>query len=125
MDSASEFLFGHDVESLSANIPYPPSAAHLNKPSFYDHPSTVFAKAFKEGQSLSVLRSLLGKDWPLLEFWSDKVAPFRKVMDSFTEPLMEAALAKRNLELSKGVDIKDNDENDNLLAHLVRHTQGK
>ena len=125
MDSTTEFLFGHDVESLSANIPYPPSATHLNKPSFYDHPSTVFAKAFGEGQSLTVLRSSLGKDWPLIEFWSDKVAPLRKVMDSFTEPLMEAALAKRNLELSKGVDIKDNDENDNLLAHLVRHTQGK
>ena len=118
-------MFGHDVESLSANIPYPPSAAHLNKPSFYNHPSTIFAKAFTEGQVLTVARSSLGKDWPLLEFWSDKVAPLRKVIDNFTEPLMEAALAKRNLELSKGVDVKDNDENDNLLAHLVRHTQGK
>jgi hypothetical protein len=125
LDSATEFLFGHDVESLSANIPYPPSAAHLNKPSFYNHPSTIFAKAFGEGQSLTVFRSSLGKDWPLLEFWSDKVAPLRKVMDNFTEPLMEAALAKRDLELSKGVNAKDNDEKDNLLAHLVRHTQGK
>ena len=125
MDSATEFLFGHDVESLSANIPYPPSATHLNKPSFYDHPSTVFAKAFGEGQVLSVFRASLGKDWPLFEFWSDKVAPLRTVMDSFTEPLMETALAKRILELSKGVETKDNDENDNLLAHLVRHTQGK
>ena len=125
MDSATEFLFGHDVESLSANIPYPPSAAHLNKSSFYNHPSTIFAKAFGEGQTLTVFRSSLGKDWPLFEFWSDKVAPLRKVMDSFTEPLMEAALAKRDLELSKGVNAKDNDEKDNLLAHLVRHTQGK
>ena len=125
LDSATEFLFGHDVESLSANIPYPPSATHLNKPFFYNHPSTIFAKAFAEGQSLTVLRSSFGKDWPLLEFWSDNVAPLRKIMDNFTEPLMEAALAKRDLELSKGVDVKDNDENDNLLAHLVRHTQGK
>jgi hypothetical protein len=125
LDSATEFLFGHDVESLSANIPYPPSAAHLNKPSFYNHPSTIFAKAFTEGLNLSVFRTSLGKDWPLLEFWSDKVVPLRKVMDSFTEPLIEEAFAKRNLELSKGVDAKDNDENDNLLAHLVRHTQGK
>ena len=123
MDSATEFLFGHDVESLSANIPYPPSAAHLNKSSFYNHPSTIFAKAFGEGQTLTVFRSSLGKDWPLFEFWSDKVAPLRKVMDNFTEPLMEEALAKRNFELSNGVEAKDED-NDNLLAHLVRHTQG-
>ena len=118
-------MFGRDVESLSANIPYPPSVTHLNKPSFYNHPSTIFVKAFSEGQDLSVERLSFGKDWPLLEFWSDKVAPLRKVMDNFMEPLMDEALAKRNFELSKGVDAKDKDENDNLLAHLVRHTQGK
>ena len=125
MDSATEFLFGHDVGSLSANIPYPESAAHLNKPSFYDHPSTIFVKAFTEGQYLTVVRSSLGNDWPLFEFWSDKVAPLRKVMDKFTEPLMEEALARRNLELSEnGADVKD-DGSGTLLAHLVKHTQGK
>ena len=46
-------------------------------------------------------------------------------MDNFIEPLMEEALARRNLEMSKnGVDVKD-DESENLLAHLVKHTQGK
>ena len=124
LDSATEFLFGHDVGSLSANIPYPASAAHLNKPSFYNHPSTIFVKAFTEGQNLTVIRSSLGDDWPLLEFWSDKVAPLRKVMDSFTEPLMEDALARRNHELSQGADVKGDDENGNLLAYLVKHTQG-
>jgi hypothetical protein len=124
LDSASEFLFGHDVGSLSANIPYPASASHLNKPSFYNHPSTIFVKAFTEGQNLTVARSSLGNDWPLFEFWSDKVAPLRKVIDNFTEPLMEDALAKRNLELSKGADAKDDDEKGNLLAYLVKHTQG-
>jgi hypothetical protein len=81
-------------------------------------------KAFTEGQNLTVVRSSLGSDWPLLEFWSDKVAPLRKVMDNFTEPLMEDALAKRNLELSRGADAKDDDENGNLLGYLVKHTQG-
>ena len=39
---------------------------------------------------------------------------------------MEEALAQRNLELSKkGTDTKHDDEKDNLLAHLVKHTQGK
>ena len=80
--------------------------------------------AFTEGQNLTVVRSSLGDDWPLLEFWADKVAPLRKIMDNFTEPLMEDALAKRNFELSKGADAKDDDENANLLAYLVRHTQG-
>ena len=126
MDSATEFLFGHNVGSLSADIPYPVSAIHLNKPSFYNHPSTIFVKAFTEGQNLTAARTSFGNDWPLLEFWFDKVVPLRKVMDNFTEPLMEEALAQRNLELSKkGTDTKHDDEKDNLLAHLVKHTQGK
>jgi hypothetical protein len=125
LDSATEFLFGHDVGSLSANIPYPASATHLNKPSFYNHPSTIFAKALSEGQRVAVDRSALGNDWPLFEFFSDKVAPFRRVMDDFTEPLMEDALEKRNLELAKGTDAKDNVGNGNLLAYLVNHTQGE
>ena len=37
---------------------------------------------------------------------------------------MEEALAKRNLELSKGTDAKDDDEKGNLLEYLVKHTQG-
>jgi hypothetical protein len=45
-------------------------------------------------------------------------------MDNFTGPLMEVALAKRSLELAEGADAKVEDENDNLLAHLVRHTEG-
>ena len=46
-------------------------------------------------------------------------------MDNFTEPLMEDAIEKRNLDLStKGADAKDDDEHGNLLAHLVKHTQG-
>ena len=125
MDSATEFLFGSDVESLSADIPYPASAAHLNKPSFYNHPSTIFVNALTEGQNLIAARAFFDKEWPLAEFWSDKVAPLRKVMDKFTEPLMEAAIARRNFEFStKEADAKDDDENGNLLAHLVKHTQG-
>lgn len=123
MDSATKFLFGRDVESLSAKLPYPASA-HLNKPSFVNHSSTIFAKAFAEGQTFSVQRSYRGKEWPLLEFWSNKVDPIRKVMDKFTEPLMEDALARRNLELSKGALAKDDEENKILLAYLVKHTQG-
>ena len=124
MDSATEFLFGRDVRSLSVKLPYPASAAHLNN-TFYNHSSTIFAKAFTEGQKFTAQRSYRGNEWPLLEFWSDKVAPLRKVIDKFTEPLMDEALARRTLELSEnGVDVKDN-ESGTLLAHLVKHTEGK
>ena len=37
---------------------------------------------------------------------------------------MEDALARRNIKLSKGADAEDDNENSNLLAYLVEHTQG-
>ncbi|KAF9475904.1 cytochrome P450 [Pholiota conissans] len=122
LDSASEFLFGHMVGSLNAGIPYPPSHADLNSSSFYAHPSTEFVKAFSEGQMKSVSRLGYGPEWALLEFGKDSVKPLRKVIDNFTQPLMVEALRRREQELKGEVDSK-NEEDGNLLAHLVRHTQ--
>ena len=43
-------------------------------------------------------------------------------MDKFTEPLMQEALARRNLELSEnGAGVKGYGSG-TLLAHLVKHT---
>ncbi|CAA7263613.1 unnamed protein product [Cyclocybe aegerita] len=42
LDSATEFLFGHSVDSLAAGLPYPPKFAHLTPASFHAHPSNIF-----------------------------------------------------------------------------------
>ncbi|KAJ3511197.1 hypothetical protein NLJ89_g4236 [Agrocybe chaxingu] len=124
LDSATEFLFGESVGSLCAGIAYPPSAAHKTPASFYNHPSRVFAEAFTLGQETVAKRFAFGNEWQLAEFFGDKIRPFRKVMDNFTRPLMKAALEKRERELREkgGVDEKKEEEG-NLLAHLVKHTQ--
>ncbi|KAJ3511200.1 hypothetical protein NLJ89_g4237 [Agrocybe chaxingu] len=121
LDSASEFLFCQSVGSLSAGISYPPSAARENPISFYNHPSRVFAQAFTDAQLRLALRLGVGNEWLLTEFFGDKIQPLRKVMDDFTEPLMKAALEKRERDLQEKVDEKT--EEPNLLAHLVKHTQ--
>ena len=79
-------------------------------------------KAFNEGQILSAIRTGMGAEWPLAEFWKDNVAPLRKAMDEFTEPFMEAALAKRQKILSGQIETKE--EETTPLAHLVENTQG-
>jgi hypothetical protein len=58
-------------------------------------------------------------DWPLVELLKDKVAPLRRVIDRFIEPVMLKALAEKTSEKNskEGEDLT-------LLAHLVRHTQG-
>ncbi|KAF9530968.1 cytochrome P450 [Crepidotus variabilis] len=120
LDSATEFLFGQSVQSLAAGIPYPPTSSRRMPSSFASHPSNIFVDAFVTGQRVAIERTALGFEWPLREFWKDTVAPFRKVMDGFTGPLMAKAISKWK-QIQQIGDEKEEDTN--LLAHLVRHTQ--
>ncbi|PPQ79330.1 hypothetical protein CVT25_002560 [Psilocybe cyanescens] len=89
LDSATEFLFGGEVGSLSAGIPYPPSHKERNSSLFYNHPSTSFINAFTESLSVVLERTNLGKEWPLWELKSDKITPLRRIIDGFTDPLLK------------------------------------
>src|ERR1700690_1267046 len=55
LDSATDFLFGNNVRSLSAGLPYPDNSPLTSS---YDlsHPANVFAQAFDRAQKLSTLR---------------------------------------------------------------------
>ncbi|KAF8905811.1 cytochrome P450 [Gymnopilus junonius] len=122
LDSSTAFLFGSSVDSLAAGIPYPQWDAKKNPPSFYNHPSNKFVSAFSEGLALAAFRLGRGGEWPLFEFLKDKIIPFRKIIDDFTEPLLREALAKREIE--SAVDKSHTDaEEDTLLAHLIKQTQ--
>jgi hypothetical protein len=77
LDSATEFLFGKDVGSLGANLPYPAGSPLAQDPSILDHPSNAFVRAFMQGQNATAYRARFGWHWPLKEFWSDKVLPHR------------------------------------------------
>ena len=89
--------------------------------SFYEHPSTSFIKNFIEGQQHSVYLLQFDSEWPLVEFWKDKIKPAREVLDEFITPFLNQALEKQ----MKGhaSDPVSKREDDTLLAHLVKHTQ--
>ncbi|KAF9040667.1 cytochrome P450 monooxygenase pc-3 [Panaeolus papilionaceus] len=120
LDSATLFLFGSDVESLSAGLPYPHNKNSLQ---FLNHPANVFAEAFLAGQVQLAQRTRFGPNWPLLEFWGDKIKPLREVMDKFTEPLMAEALEKKRLRNDEKTKSQAEPEDDTLLTHLVNHTE--
>ncbi|KIM42797.1 hypothetical protein M413DRAFT_444452 [Hebeloma cylindrosporum] len=122
LDSATQFLFGYDVGSLAAGLPYSISSGIQNSAEFLNHPSNVFVDAFLAGQIQSSLRTRLGPNWPLGEFWEDRVKPLRKIMEEFTKPFLVTALAGVKKESSAAVK-SDNDHGDTLLAHLVHHTE--
>ncbi|KAG5645279.1 hypothetical protein DXG03_006581 [Asterophora parasitica] len=134
LDSATEFLFGNDVGSLSAGLTYPPpSLSYPHSPSYTEeHPSNRFVNAFLAGQTLISLRSRYGPSWALVEFWRDEVRPHRAVVDELVEPILEEALRNNRARTADaGQDLKDKlDEGDErnggtLLDHLVRQTQDR
>jgi hypothetical protein len=126
IDSATEFLFGIDVGTLSAGLPYPASSPLANADAFINHPSTKFTSAFEAGQYRSGYRSGYGVIWPLAEFWKSKVKPHRKIVDQFIEPVLTEALARRTAV--RGGTSTDREKTDTkettLLSHLANHTQG-
>lgn len=131
LDSATEFLFGTDVHSLSAGIPYPyytPFAASANRAQL-EHPSNQFVSAFIAGQTLSSLRTRYGPSWALVEFWKDRIQPHRDIVNGFIEPILEEAIVNCRKNYAGGEPkekaIMDEDtRHQTLLDHLVCETQG-
>ncbi|KAJ3499527.1 hypothetical protein NLJ89_g10090 [Agrocybe chaxingu] len=117
LDSATEFLFGHSVDSLAAGLPYPPKFAHLTPASFHTHPSNIFVQAFGEGQIIAARRTGQGPDWALFEFFKDTVKPYRDVVDEFTIPVIREAVERRE----KMKDVKS-DGWGTLLESLLDET---
>ena len=121
MDSASEFLFGSDVQSLSADLSYPSTAKATTSRKV--HPSDPFANAFQKAQVASAARSGFGQFWPLVEFWESKVEKEIQTIFDYVDPIVKRAIeAKKVKELSK---VECEDEDETLLEHLVKLTDGK
>ncbi|TRM60432.1 cytochrome P450 [Schizophyllum amplum] len=126
LDSATEYLFGYDVNSSGAGLPYPPGAPSSNPPEFFAHSSNRFVAAFGEGQNLTAMRVRVGPGWRLYEAWKDKVQPCRDVVDGFVnEILADSALQKADIEAKKATSETKPGDDDTLLSHLMKYTQDR
>ena len=121
LDSASEFLFGLDVQSLSADLPYP--STYKGATNRRVHPSDSFADAFQKVQVASAARSRFGQFWPIIELWESKVEKEIQTVFDYIDPVVKRALeTKKMKELSK---LETEDEGETLLEYLVKRTDGK
>ncbi|KAL1743862.1 cytochrome P450 [Schizophyllum fasciatum] len=140
MDSATEFLFGMNVHSLSSGLPYPHYVG--NPPPTYDavkNPKAAAANAFSEAFQDCLFavaqREFVGSSWPLREIWEDKTTKPMRVVNSFIEPIVDAAIKReQERQRARGVDAdaktrqiameesKEVEDDDTLLSHLVRFT---
>ncbi|TFK35048.1 cytochrome P450 monooxygenase pc-2 [Crucibulum laeve] len=123
LDSATEFLFGNDVKSLSAGLPYPHNSSHADTSQF--HPANEFAHAFSTAQSLTAWRSRFGVHWPLFEFWEDKMKKHLNVIHSFIDPIVAEAVSNYQSLRTAAREKFDTEVRDDqtLLENLVSSTQ--
>jgi hypothetical protein len=130
LDSATEFLFGNDVRSLSAGYPYPPSSPQARAPPAKIHPANGFAQAFSAAQVVSASRGRWGPHWPAAEFWVDKAGKHMVAVESFITPILKEALVKKRLTGNVAQETRGNTKDrevkdgETLLDHLVHYTDG-
>ncbi|KAG2062786.1 cytochrome P450, partial [Suillus decipiens] len=120
LDSASEFLFGHCINSLSAGLPYPHNATEFTDAVQGDNTATAFAYAFSEAQQAINRRVSLGQIWPLTEILADDTAQHMKVVNAFLDPILKDALEKRST--AGEFDKNDFTDDQTLVDHLVNLT---
>ncbi|EGO04179.1 hypothetical protein SERLA73DRAFT_173607 [Serpula lacrymans var. lacrymans S7.3] len=122
LDSATEFLFGKDVCSLGAGLPYPPSSPLAKSAFTENHPANIFAQAFAEAQVAASSRGRYGSNWRFFEFWSDTVKKRMDICYQFIDPILKDALQKKRDLKESGVN-DDAKEGETLLDHLVNYTE--
>ncbi|KAK7046124.1 hypothetical protein VNI00_007127 [Paramarasmius palmivorus] len=129
LDSAAEFLFGVNVHSLSATLPYPPNIARqiaTGTETEATRKAQTFAKAFMEVQDVVATRERVGPLWPLLEILEDKSIAPMKIVNAFVEPIVAEAVSKKK---AGRIDVKEKrdeiGDDETLLDHLVDLTDGR
>ncbi|KAJ6568864.1 cytochrome P450 [Mycena capillaripes] len=122
MDSATEFLFGSCVDSLSATLPYPSNAA--SEPAFHSSVHTEeandFTAAFSEAMLLIATRERAGWVWPLYEVFVDQTAKPMKVVSKYLDPIIHNALEKKK-RATQTVAFEER-EDSTLLDELIEKT---
>ncbi|KAK0184289.1 cytochrome P450 monooxygenase pc-1 [Armillaria mellea] len=108
MDSATEYLFGKDVNSIAAGLPYPAGSPMAGSLHFINHPSNSFVKAFVKALEKVILR-----------IQKDEVQPLREVINDFVQPMLSEAL-DRKAKGVKSVDLDKDLESASLLDRLVQ-----
>ncbi|KAJ7758386.1 cytochrome P450 [Mycena metata] len=131
LDSASDFLFGHDFHSLATPLSYPFYVTAPPPSPSADAPKS-FVPAFLEAQNITAVRIRYTSFWPLAEFWCDKIEAPMRTVEQFLDPILEGVIAKRRAARSTppspitstptSPGVKSSTEPETLLEHLIEYT---
>ncbi|KIY51977.1 cytochrome P450 monooxygenase CYP63 [Fistulina hepatica ATCC 64428] len=113
IDSASEFLFGKNLDTLSAQLPVAGAARMGPKGSATDGSWGEFVMAFEGAQTVASTRARIGHLWPLLELFTDKNVENARVIREWLDPLVKQAIDSRGTFV---------DGEKNFMQHLADST---
>ena len=91
-DTASEFLFGQSLDTLSFNEA--------------DGGFSSFINAFAKIQDIVFKRSSFGILWPLAELSGDSTEPLGNVVKQFIDPIVQRALDHKMKMVEKGQQVE-------------------
>ncbi|KAF9004996.1 cytochrome P450 monooxygenase CYP63 [Cyathus striatus] len=118
LDAASEFLFGKNLNTLSASLPDPGQTAMGPKGSATTDAWGTFAYAFEMCQQNVTTRARIGHLWPLFELFRDRNEPHVKVIRRWIDPLVQHSLdEKARLSHSTTTPLEEK----NFLQHLAQN----
>ncbi|GAW02064.1 cytochrome P450 monooxygenase CYP63 [Lentinula edodes] len=120
LDAASEFLFGQNLDTLSATLPVAGKTKMGPKGSATEDPWGSFASAFEMAQQVITARSRVGYFWPLFELFRDKNAPNAEVVHRWLDPLVKSALSEKEKMEKAGICSPVTEKN--FLQHLAEST---
>lgn len=125
LDAASEFLFGENLDTLSASLPEPYRTPMGPKGSATQDTWGDFANAFDEAQMNVTKRARIGYLWPLLELFGDRNRPHAEVISEWLDPLVKKALEeKRRFSANGGGESGHSPAADKtFLQHLADSTE--
>ncbi|KAL0948004.1 hypothetical protein HGRIS_010626 [Hohenbuehelia grisea] len=103
LDAASEFLFGRNLDTLSATLPIPGKTAIGPKGSATHDSWGSFAQAFEQAQQIVTTRARIGYFWPLFELFEDKTSPHTAAIRRWLDPIVKEALKGKARSKAAGV----------------------
>ena len=95
LDSASEFLFGKNLDTLSHPRPVAGKSRMGPKGSAVDGSWGSFAHSFEAAQIQITTRARIGYWWPALELFRDRNKEHADVIHSWLDPLIAEAVSDR------------------------------
>ncbi|KDQ58030.1 hypothetical protein JAAARDRAFT_34843 [Jaapia argillacea MUCL 33604] len=120
LDTASEFLFGQNLDTLSGTLPTPGKASLGLKGSATHDEFGSFTQAFEACQQIITNRARIGYIWPLFELFGDKTAGPVKTIGRWLDPHVERAISDKIRMHKAGVQSSVSEKT--FLQHLADST---